>query len=617
MKERLAALLLVPLLLVVFLSRQGAGPRLAQRAPDAPLESALVDPQSAWLARRVSLAISAGRLAQSDRFLSHPTATALLEPPLFPTLLAMAGSALLGERGEGAPPDERRLEGFLRGVGPLLALALALAAFTAARRGGSRAGGGCGLLTLAAIGLSPAAWRLGLPGVLALEHWAALLFALQAWLCRWAWSARESLDRMQGALLAGIVTGLGLSSTPLFVIPTLAAWVGGLFASYSAPAEERRDHARAGLLFSIAALCLANLPVLEGPWQAAPEGPVLESAQLASGFLLLGVLAFAPCFVGRLGASCRPSNALALGAALGLGLVLLVLLEHGGSGPARPLAASLGLVRLPSGERVATSRGDWLLDLWPWLALGALAVLARRDRAWSGERVYLVLGAALATLAAALHRPAAVLALLPLALLADEWMCAGVVQRVRGARAAGSALLALAFASCVLALAREFRMRRSQAVPHAGIELVRALRWLRENSEPSGSWNSTGAVQSYALLTDGALAELAPYHARRPVLGTSVRAAGDARGQRAAWEILGAADPAELVRAAHEAGARYLVVRAAPSGWDGGRGPGWRALASGAMVEGLRLLHSVESEGPEGPAPVRILRIEPAQGWSR
>lgn len=606
MKERLGPLLLPPLLLIALFLREAAGPGRPARGA-APAEATpFLDPESAWFARRVELALSAGRLPQADRFLSHPHATAVAEPPFFPAVLAWIAGALLGDAagGEGEPPNEPRLEALLSQAGPLLGVLLVLAGYGTARRRG--AGGGAGLVAAGVFAATGLPLALGAAGRLSLELWAALLLALQALPLRAAVSAEGSLDRLQGGMIAGLVTGLGLASTPLFAAPALGAWAALLAACYAAPEEGARDRARVGLLFCVAAILPAQLPLMDGPWQSAPPGPVAEWVHLSTALLIAGCAAFAVPLWRPARAFRRPVVAAGLAFAAAAGLVLLAILPGAPEALARPVRTAVQ--RFPAevdGGEGGLGRGAALVALTPWLALLALAVGSAR-RALDPEGLHLAISAGLAALASLAYPPAALVALVPAVLAADLWLAGAWGALPRGLRRVGWMLALVGLGGGAVESALTFR---GAAVERAAArERVRGLRWLREHSDPTGAWNAAGAGQDWGVLAEPELAGLVPYHARRPALGTSPRASGDANGRSRALEVLASAQTEELVRGAARLGARYLVLE--PTA----RGPAARRLARGeAPPEGARRVYPTgHPSGSEAP-PLSIFLLERAR----
>ncbi|MAF66528.1 MAG: hypothetical protein CMJ84_12835 [Planctomycetes bacterium] len=502
--ESAAPFLASLLLLLAFLAQQ-----TSQRA--------VVDPDSARHLRRVELALSASRTPQVDRFAAHPEGAPLVEPPLFDTVWALAARALLGEGagGAGRAPDEARLERALAQVGPLSLVVLAGLVYVAARRfqpGGRRAPA---LVAMLVVATSPTLAEQTLAGRLSVGPTLAVLTALALLLVRSAVSAREPLDRLLAGLVVGLVTGIGLAVSPLFAGPALAVWATLLRSAWARAPAERPLAVRTGLLFSIAAVAIGLSPLFDGPWQAAPAGPVAEWArQVGVG----GVAGCVPFVLAGLPWATRLPGARVADLSTLAALVAL--------GWARAAHLDLEL-----------SSASAVLGAWP-LAF-VIAVLPGAEVGGSpGLRSCLRL-AGVVTLIGALADPVGVASFGVVAALTAGALPFALDQP-RLLRRAGAVLVVGGIAVGVAGIAE--RATRPQA---ARIELVQSLRWLRDHSTAPGPWNAADARQAWAVGCSAEIAPLVHYHARRP----SVTLVGEARDH--------GLTPAA---AARTAGIRYLVL---------------------------------------------------------
>jgi hypothetical protein len=530
-------------------------PLLRLHSEEVRPPSRIADPEASSRARRVVLGLAARGFPQSDRYLSHPAGAAFPDPPLFDAALGFAARAFLGqaaERGPDGGPDEPALEAILSQVGPALFLLL-LVALAFALRGES----GAGLpLAVAVLVLSPELWRSCAAGRLEVGACAAMLLALQIGLLGPAWRARESLDRLLAALLAGLVTGIGLACTPLFTGAALGAWGGLCLHTASASGSEARDRARAGLIFALSAFLPAQIPALEAAWRSIPRNPAGEWGALTSSGLLLGCLPFGLAMLPREGTRL-PRRALPwLCALLALALVALVILAPPGAGPARPLRAALRLESGPAGPELQLALAPPLALLGAALWIAALLTAGRRELArLSGpERLHLWVAIGLGALATLFHPGAGLLFLLPVAVLQAQSLAARTVPR-----RAAAALTILALLVGALRATRELSLDLER---EDRLALLQSLRWLREETPAPGAWTAAGAGQDYGVLSEPELSAYLPYHARRPAFATDVRSCADPEAQARVRAVLELEDGLELALRARRLGARYLLLRA-------------------------------------------------------
>lgn len=534
------ARVLVALLVLLALCAREWGVFRSGEREVAPL---VTDPDTAWHLRRASLALGSSRLAQSDRFLGFPDAVGSTDLPVFDELLALCARALTGGRivEEGRPPDTERLESLLRGLGPVLAVAWLLLLYRLVRKEGG-AGVGASLVALAFFAFSPVAVELGGPGRLHVEVLAAPLFVLQLGSLLAVWRSEDPIDRMLLSIVAGFLTGLGLATSPLFIAPLLAGWAAWVVACVEATGEERRDSARAALLFWICAMLVGQVSAIGGPWLPASTGPVAEWAKLLQYLFLAGA---APLLLGLVAPRrSLPPRVVRLAVAVVLVGLLAALFAAGASGRhGTVLLAALGRgVGAPP-----LGAGGWL---GPELVPAAVFLLAlvRGTLAAPGPARIFVGTAGLLSLGAALLHPPAVLFFAAPAVLA-------LAHTIESAwsRHPMRVGVALALAWCVVAVL-------TPAADHAGERIARTGVWLRRARPPAGPWSSATAIQSDGILCDDRTAPLLAWYARRACASFGPRRAFEESEREVFERVLAAPDEDELARRASTLGLRYLVL---------------------------------------------------------
>ena len=346
----------------------------------------------------------------------------------------------------------------------------------------------------------PAVVYIGGPGRLYIEALAGLLAVAQFAALAPVWRVEEPLDRMFHAVLAGGITGLGLATTPLFAAFLLGAWVAFVCTVYRARGEERQNAARVAILFWITAALISQLPVLGGPWLPASEGPVAGWCEALRLVVMIGAV---PLIIG-LGAEGRvggrPRTTIALVLALGTAGVIQV----SGGFDAEPASALLAALRPTWGGEGGSDLLRGPAILWAGLFLLGLA----RDRAGpAAERVFISVTGLATLLVAALSPPATVLFAGPAAL--------SLARRLQSSNSAlrGGLLCTVLLLWSGLGLAS----RPDSGDRDRDREIARAARWLRENTEPPGPWNSATAVQTWGVACSDSAAPLVVWYGRRPV----------------------------------------------------------------------------------------------------
>ncbi|MDP6540651.1 MAG: hypothetical protein QF410_14000 [Planctomycetota bacterium] len=512
--------------------------------------TAVVEPTTARHLRRVELTLAADRVPQTDRFVAHPTGAPLAEPPLFDTALALAARVLLGDDagGAGCEADEARLERALSQVGPLSLVALLSLVYVAARAFQPHRRRAPALVAMLVVVASPGLVEQTLAGRLSIGPSLAVLTALALWWVRPAVGAREPLDRLSVSLVLGLTVGVGLALSPLFLGPALAVWATLLRAAWTGDPTDRPLAVRSGLLFAIGAIALGLSPTLDGPWQAAPPGPVAEWArQVAVG----GVAGCGPFLL----AATARARRLPGGRVVGLSVLAALAL----AGWARAEHLIVDPAAAPS-----------LLGAWP-LAF-VIAVLPGSEAGGSPGLLSCLRLAGLTTLVTALADPEAVASFAVVAALTAGAL-PFALERPRLLRRAGAVLVAGGIVAGAGAVAE-----RAASPPAAAVELAAALRHLRSESPTPGPWNAAQARQAWAVGCDPELAPLVHYHARRPTVDPAAAGGGDLT----AW--------------ARSAGVRYLVAAGvsppAGEGWDEPRSAGahtlWRLAAVPARSPSAR-----------------------------
>lgn len=526
------------LLLFALLVREG--PRPEGGAPARPGIERFVEPEGAWNLRRVQLALASGRVAQFDRAARFPAGGDVVDPPVF--VAALAGAAYLGLNGAtgsagGAPLDEARLADLLRHVGPLLGLLLVLVVHRAAARLG---GGAARARALAAAAQLAIATPFVLPleaGRLPLGAWSALLSAvglsLAVPLLR---RDGEMLDRLQSAMLAGLVLGLGLASSALVlavVVPLVVLLGVGL---YSAPdGESRRTRAREALLLMVSMACIAALPAVGGPWQKPdPDGPVGRLAHAAPLGILLAALPIGLAF-------WRPISKRLAARGLTLSAATIALL----------IAVGAICALFPG---LPTPRAHGLPPAWMLLHVIAF-VCCLRDRRGAGLRAWCFVFPVAWIVASFDERGAIFAGLVGAVLTAAAIWPAGRPTRRWLLAALATVLVADVAGSWMSRTVDEERRATDARVAHA-------LQALRISTPSPGPWNATRAALAWCIAAPPALTPAVLLHARRPVLAADGFVDGGTTEPRdaALWTAEGAT---ELRLAARDSGVRVLCLRSA------------------------------------------------------
>ncbi|MFT7668718.1 MAG: hypothetical protein ACI8X5_001416 [Planctomycetota bacterium] len=252
---------------------------------------AISDSESAWRLHRISLVLGTSRLAQVDTFDCFPEVRAVMDLPVYDELAGLAARLFVGKRagGPNVPIDEQALQTFAAAIGPVLLLIFFAAVYSFLRSslGSSRF---AAFLALGYLAMMPVVIEAGRPGSLRIELFLALLFALQMKAVFAIWSAKQDLDRLMFAMLAGGVGSVGMATSALFVVPTIGIWTWFVFYGLSRSVDERAMLMRCALLFWITSAVGGILPAIGGPWVPATSGPIAGWTDLWGSCVLVGVV---------------------------------------------------------------------------------------------------------------------------------------------------------------------------------------------------------------------------------------------------------------------------------------------------------------------------------------
>ncbi len=516
---------------------------------------AVLDAESAWRLRRIGLAIESNRLAQVDGYGSFPGAAASMDLPLFDELVALLARGFSGGKvgSPGTPLDEFGLQRLSLWIGPALTFLWLAAVFglLRARTGVSRVAAS---LSLVAIGAMPIVMEAGRPGTIWIELFIALVFALQLRAICAVWSSSQPLDQFTNAMFAGVLGGIGLAASPIYLAPTAGIWLALVIVATRAEAAGRADLARAALLFWIATSLGGILPSIGGPWAPATGGPVAGWTDLWGTCAILGALPFV-LLLWQQGEAWSGGLMRAIkGGAVTLLVVGVVVL--GLMGPDHEQSALLfAALEWDAG-------GPWASESREALLVGGLTVLfALLSMMWRADggpdsvasrtRVTMLCAGGATVGIASLHPPLLLLFLVPLALV----MGVSLDARGTGGRVACFSLAGLLIFS-VSGVVGNLEGRPQDE----RLDGLAAARWLRQNSRPTGPWNSVQAVHANGILTDPQLAALIIYHGQRACASWGVRRNGDLAGRFGLDEALESNSPEELSRQVRSLGISYLVL---------------------------------------------------------
>ncbi len=239
---------------------------------------AALDPEGDWRRRQVTLALVLGRAPSSDAFV-EPHSRELAWPPLLHTGAAIA-IAWSSER-DGPPESGGVAPGAIDAALARFTLVLSLlGAVLAAALAGAAAPGAALALDLRSqarrrAALTAAAVLTLSPLAVAAEHASAfqshglvvLLTLAQLAASAFAFRARERVDGIVGALVAGVFAGAGFAAGwETWPVSAACAVTFFLLAARSSGAA-RRDAVLPPILFGLSALCIATVAIERVAWR--------------------------------------------------------------------------------------------------------------------------------------------------------------------------------------------------------------------------------------------------------------------------------------------------------------------------------------------------------------
>lgn len=551
--------------------------RAVERDP-ATGQPAILEAESVWRLRRISLAIETSRLAQSDSFLSFPTTATSVDLPLYDEALALALRAFTGGR-VGAPQrpvDEGLLMRAAWRVGPVLGLVLCLALYGWLRRLGVGSARSTCLAVLWCAAL-PTFLGASEPGILSIELLAVLEALAVGSLLVAVFRSPSSLDRFTLGMVAGGVCGIGLITTPLFLLIAFAAWCAFFFEALRCEGDERTEWVRAFLLFWITAALGSQLPSLGGPWLPSQSGNPHGWAELAQGLILAGAAPFL-LFLWMPKKDWRvPVRAVLPGTVVLVGAMALALALFFGADHPR-LALVFGSVDWVAGQGVQLNPGAGLLGLCLLAALGVLRLLRHGSESWTAIGVLLTVWGSGSLLVASLHGPAGLLFLPVGAVIAGTTLAPG-----------GRPVLGLGGLLLTLALCAWDSHHRHGSPDLEGLAILEGARELRESTPRTGAFNSVHPIHRWGVLADERTAPLVAWYGRRPCAVLGAPRNGDPQGRASLERALGAATPQEVREGLAGLGIRWsLLGTRSPGRLDpGGKNfPELPSLIDGEGVEG-------------------------------
>ncbi|MBK7645170.1 MAG: hypothetical protein IPJ19_19345 [Planctomycetes bacterium] len=501
------------------------------------------DGESYAHARRIACALEGAGIGSRDGMLGHPDPAELVGPPLYDAARAALAQTRV------AQGDELGLQRFLAGIGPWAGALACFLVWLAA----SAAGAGAleSLLAAAWVAVAPACVQGAEFGRLGDVAFGLVPLALAARFASRTLSSAEPLRAVLGGISSGALAGLLLANSPAGLVPFLAGAAAFAYWTFRSGSELARFAARAGLFYALVGALVARMLVLDGPWQADPGGLFAAWVELAS------VLAFA-CAAPFLVAMAREQFAskrfLPFLVMLAGAVMIVVLLARAREPMARVWDAWMQAraLRPLFGTHSALSVFVSLTPLVLLVPLGWFACLRAKPGAASLYLVLLSAGTLVATLLDPELASWCVLAgALVLARAVTGWG-KGARER-RWAIGIGAAVLA------VHALAG-FLVLPDMSLHETRVEIARGLRWMRDHTPSPGPWNAPRAQPDWGVVSVPARGAQLAWDARRPAVFSEAGEYGKLESLRAAESVLQARNAADLTRAMHGCGARYLVL---------------------------------------------------------
>ncbi len=522
-------------------------------------QPAIIEAQSVWRMRRIALAIETSRLAQTDSFLSFPGATSSVSLPLYDEVMALGLRAFSAGK-VGAPHrqvDEGLLMRAVLRIGPILGLIFCLGLYRWLKvLGGGSPRSNC-MATLWCCCV-PIFLQHSQPGMLSIELFTALEALAASALLIAVFRSGAALDRFTLGMVAGGLCGIGLVTSPLFLIMAFAAWCAYLWESLRNRGEERTEWVRAFLLFWITAALGSQLPSLGGPWLPSQSGNPYAWTQLVSHVIIAGALPFLVFLWLPNKQWAAPGRVILPACVLFVGLGAAVSAWVLGADHAS-LALIFGSLQWAAGQSFDASLTPGLLAVLLFGALGAALLLRSWQKEWSAQGILLTVWGALTFPLVLLHEPAALFCL-PVA--------GGIALRVLNARA--NRWVGIGALSIGLALGVWDSVSKHSTPDLEGLEIMQAARELRQSTASPGAFNSVHPVHAWGVLADERSAPLVAWYARRPCASLGPARNGDRQGRQALelaltsnsanelrtvlvslglrWSLLGSSSPGRLSR---------------------------------------------------------------------
>ncbi len=576
--KRLAAVLALALIMAgAFSLREAAAPGYQVEDPRTGETTWLVDdPDAAYHLRRVELALVSGRVPGSDRYLNHPTGSAIPWPPFSDAMFALVASALADEAAAGKSNselggyDEASIEAVLVHLPPLFGALICLAVFAAiwslCDRSSTRTW--CALFGAFLYACTPIAIWYG--GVTRIDHHVviALLLAIHTAMVTWSLRAKKSVDAMTFAIAAGIVAGMSIASWLAAGIFVGVTGIAYFMRALAADEERAQSGARAAILYFTAAAGITVIPAANSAWNAIQPGSLINLTNGVPRGLFAAIIPFVVIvFVRRRTSASSSSRTIAGVVAVvvfGISLALLPGFLSGAQEGLRWASRENLFMDVVAESRPLDSIELLLSKLTPLALLFPLAWLGLFPSAVrSAERAHLVLLAGvLAVMTMGQQRFGNAFAI-PFACV-----CAVALHDVarrfadtvlRKAALVGMAAAALSVLPSARSVFQTTPDEYRDLAEWRG-EVVRGLRWMRTNTPSPGPWNAPDHPQDYAVLSSWGLGHMIEYHARRPTITTNFGSFVGERNFVEGAKALIETDPKEFLRRVRELGADYVVV---------------------------------------------------------
>jgi hypothetical protein len=356
------------------------------------------------------------------------------------------------------------------------------------------------------------------------------------------------LDRFTLAMLVGALCGLGLVTSPLFLLLVFGAWCAFLFNALSAHGELRIEWVRTFLLFWITCGLGALLPSLGGPWVPSASGVIQGWTDLCSNLIVMGAAPFL-LMLWTQGKAWKVDVLRWFAPGVVLLMVLGFALTRGFGADHRQFALLFANLQW-------TAHSSWSAHLSPTrviLLVTGMVGAAELFRAWGGQWtatgvLLCVWGTGALALAFAFE---------PVALFAVP-----VVVGLAGRAFDRSATFKWAAAGLLLCIGVSVwdSVEQHHNPDEEGLAVMAAARALREMSEPTGSHNTVFAVHRWGVLADERCAPLVVWYGRRACASLGPARNGDQEGSAALRQALGSSSVSSLILRLREMGLRWSLV---------------------------------------------------------